>query len=116
MLRSSGDDQVEGFGVLSNRKGPSTQIIGLQGPKTIQSTDFGTSNPSIWVLGPSGYGMGDGLQGLLYGPLRVCQRDSCPPPHSLPIPCPKPDTLNRSSNGFNIIAAMGLNESFGVSF
>ena len=35
-------------------KGPSTQIVGFQGPKTIQSMDFGTQNPTIWVLGPSG--------------------------------------------------------------
>ena len=27
---------------LRNPKGPSTQIVGFQGPKTIQSMDFGT--------------------------------------------------------------------------
>ena len=36
-------------------KGPSTQIVGFQGPKTIRSMDFGTENPTIWVFGPSGY-------------------------------------------------------------
>ena len=36
-------------------KGPSTQIVGIQGPKTIQSMDFGTKDPAIWVLGPSGF-------------------------------------------------------------
>ena len=36
-------------------QGPSTQIVGFQGPKTIHSMDFGTSNLTIWVLGPSGY-------------------------------------------------------------
>ena len=35
-------------------KGPSAQIVGFQGSKTIQSMDFGTSNLTIWVLGPSG--------------------------------------------------------------
>ena len=36
-------------------KGPSAQIVGFQGPKTIQSMDFGIKDPAIWVLGPSGY-------------------------------------------------------------
>ena len=31
-------------------KGPSTQIVGFQGPKTFQGMDFGTQNPTI---GPS---------------------------------------------------------------
>ena len=35
-------------------KGPSTQIVGFQGPNTIQSVDFGSQNLTIWVLGPSG--------------------------------------------------------------
>ena len=35
-------------------KGPSTQIVGIQGPKTIQSMDFGAKDPAIWVLGLSG--------------------------------------------------------------
>ena len=38
----------------TNPKGPSTQIVGFQGPKTIQSMGFGTKDPAIWVLGPSG--------------------------------------------------------------
>ena len=37
-------------------KGPSTQIVGFQGPKTTQSMDFGTKNLTIWVLRPSGVG------------------------------------------------------------
>ena len=36
-------------------KGPRSQIVGFQSPKTIQSMDLGTKNPTIWVLGPSGY-------------------------------------------------------------
>ena len=44
-------------------KGPSTQIVGFQGPKTIQSMDFGTQNPTVWVLGPSGVVLrGSGFQ------------------------------------------------------
>ena len=35
-------------------KGPSTQIVGFQDPKTTESMDFGTQNLTIWVLGPSG--------------------------------------------------------------
>ena len=34
--------------------GPSAQIVGIQGPQTIQSMDFGASTLTIWVLGPSG--------------------------------------------------------------
>ena len=34
--------------------GPSTQIVGFHGPKTIQSMDFGTCNLAIWGLGPPG--------------------------------------------------------------
>ena len=30
---------------------PGTQIGGFQGPRNIQSMDFGTLNPTIWVLG-----------------------------------------------------------------
>ena len=36
-------------------EGPSTQIVGLQGPKAIQSTDFGNYTLTIWVLGPSAF-------------------------------------------------------------
>ena len=42
------EPQVQGQG-LCFPKGPSTQIVGFQGPKTIQGTDFGTS--PIQVLG-----------------------------------------------------------------
>ena len=42
---------------LSYPKGPSTQIVGFQGPKVLQSSmEFGTYNPTIWELGPSGIG------------------------------------------------------------
>ena len=38
-----------------NPKGPSTRIVGFQGPKTIQSMDFGALLVGyLWVLGPSG--------------------------------------------------------------
>ena len=40
--------------LVPNPEGPSTQIVGFQGPKPIQSMDLGTQNPTIWVLGPSG--------------------------------------------------------------
>ena len=34
---------------------PSTQIVGFQGPKTIQGMDcVWDLKPTIWVLGPSG--------------------------------------------------------------
>ena len=62
-----------------NRKGPSTQIVGLQGPKTIQSMDFGTQNPTIWVLGPSG---------------KTTAQDLCQTRHPLER---HPRTSNRSS-------------------
>ena len=41
--------------IVINPKGPSTQIVGFQGPKTIQGMDFGDLKPyylgtrSLWV-------------------------------------------------------------------
>ena len=43
---------------LQNPKGPKTQIIGFQGPNTIDGIVFGPLNPVIRVLGP----LGEGLQ------------------------------------------------------
>ena len=39
--------------VKQDLEGPSTQIVGLQVPKSILWMVFGDWNPTIWVLGPS---------------------------------------------------------------
>ena len=59
--------------MVSSPKGPSTQIVRLQGPKTIQSMDFGTKTLLFGYLDPLG---------------RVQDALPYPPPQHLPFGCP----------------------------
>ena len=46
------------YAILNYPKGPSTQLVGFQGPKTIQSMILGPETLLFGYLDPLGYGSG----------------------------------------------------------